>query len=108
MTIKVYKKRTHWYYTYHCVEYDLGRLKYLDFFETLLDSKIIYFVLKDTWRGGFVGKLETYYLDNCHFLDPFPFNKIIPFERGNEMYPTIKLPVKINKPFYLSYKSCIK
>lgn len=108
MTIKVYKKKTHWYYTYHCEEYDLGKLTYLDFFETLLDSKVLYFVLKDTWRDGFVGKIEHYFTGDNHFLDPYPFTTLIPFKPGEDMYPSIKLPVKTNKGFYFNYKSCIK
>ena len=108
MTIKVYKKNTHWYYTYHCKEYDLGSLTYLDFLETLLDSKILYFILKDTWRDGFVGKIEYYIPDGYHFLDPHPLTKLIPFKRLEDMYPLIKLPIKTNKNFYLNYKTCIK
>lgn len=107
MTIKVYKKNTHWYYRYHCEEYDLGRLTYLDFFETLVDSKILYFVLKNTPQGGFVGKIEHHLLGD-NFLDPWPFTKLIPFKLLEDRYPPIKLPMKIDRSLYFNYKSCIK
>ena len=105
MTIKVYKKRTHWYYTYHCIEYDLGALEYLNFFEMLFNSKILYFGLMNTWRHGFVGSL--YIIGNTHYLNPYPLKNFIKFKK-HEICPVIIIPIKINTTIYLTFKSCVK
>lgn len=42
MTIKVYKKRTIWYFQYHCEEYQLGYLDFLDALEKAFDKKVFH------------------------------------------------------------------
>ena len=51
MTIKVYKKRTHWYFKYHCNEYEIGPVKILDYISELLEQKTIYFKLDNKYDG---------------------------------------------------------
>ena len=43
MTVKVYKKRTRWYFKYRTIEYQLPDSQSINFFATLYDSNIIYF-----------------------------------------------------------------
>ena len=49
MTIKIYKKRVKWYFTYHCKEYELGRSQYFDNLSKLLDQNVIYFKLDNKY-----------------------------------------------------------
>jgi len=110
MTIKVYKKRTHWYYKYHCKEYDLGKLEFLNFLEYILESKKIYFTVGEItystydfvriykrWRG-----LE-FYLDPLNLT---PFIKEWSKDRYIDLYPSVIIPVP--HELAIQYKTCIK
>ena len=107
MTIKVYKKRTHWYYTYHCTEYDLGKIAHLDFLEFLLESKIFYFQISIN-EHTFVGRIVYNIWSHDYYINGYPISGLMLFENAMDLYPGVKLPVDPKRTLYVNYKSCIK
>ena len=110
MTIKVYKKRTHWYYKYHCREYDLGKLEFLNFLEYILESKKIYFTVSEfNFIGNDIARICKKWCSSEFYLDPMHLASIV-YEWTKDpnfvLYPLVIIPV----PYELSiqYKTCIK
>jgi len=86
MTIKIYKKRTHWYFKYHCNEYKIGVVKTLDYISELLEQKIIYFKLDNKYDrenhiGTIVPDVKKYIL-----FDPWPIGRL-----SGEIYFSFRL-----------------
>ena len=95
MTIKVYKKRVHWYYIYQCQEYSAENFdRYLDTLSELLNSKNIYFKITNRKSDSyFIGRLmrNTRY---SYFLDPWPLTFLYsPFYHPEQRIPYNDLTV---------------
>lgn len=110
MTIKVYKKRTHWYYKYHCKEYDLGKLEFLNFLEYILESKNIYFTVSEmTYSTYDLARIYKTWRDTRFYLDPLnliPFIKKWSKDPDLDLYPLVIIPVSYE--LAIQYKTCIK
>ncbi len=90
MTVKVYKKRTHWYYKYHCEEIDLGTFIALDTLESLLNKKVFYFKITDHPIKDVVGIIKYFSLTCKWYLDT-ELVRIFP----EIDYPNINLPEEV-------------
>ena len=61
MTVKVYKKRIHWYFKYRQIEYSTNVDKELDLIAKFLDkTNVIYFKIFNSDIGRFSGKFGLY------------------------------------------------
>ena len=110
MTIKVYKKRTHWYYKYHCREYDLGKLDFLNFLEYILESKKIYFTVCElSYIKDDIARIFKKWCSSQFYLDPLYLESLIREWTKNpdiDLYPFVTIPVSYD--LSIQYKTCIK
>lgn len=110
MTIKVYKKRTHWYYKYHCNEYDLGKLEFLNFLEYILESKKIYFTVREIkYRSYDLARIYKTWHDSGFYLDSLKLTSFVKEWSKDpylDLYPPVIIPVSYE--LAIQYKTCIK
>ena len=66
MTVKVYKKRTRWYYQFHNVEYQLDNSRFINILEKLFDSNVLYFKLKFVEQGDNMYLIPTWWKANTY------------------------------------------